>query len=412
MTAKPQVLFIHTNYPAQFRFLVKQFLAVGWDVWFASHTYKHPPLPKVNCVQLAKSDDQGSKLDQIQQTSIVAFENLLSAKRHKGLNPMITYVHTGWGLGQFVKDLFPLTKLIAYSEWWFNLNAEDFRFDPSNKEVKHTQKSRLQMVLRNQSFALELQQADFIVSPTEWQKAQLPKLFRERCHVIFDGIDTKMFSPGLHGSICNNSFDSTIENKPLLTYATRGLEPYRGFPEFIKATEKLLTTDPDWHVAIAGEDKANYHRNSKSTQVTYGMVAKKRLDELGFRERVHFLGSLPMINYRNLLRRSTLHCYFTRPFVLSWSLLESALIGCSLFSSTTQPVQEFLSKDLGAKLVDHTSDELGSNLVESAYSCKNNNRDTKYQLRESRTRLREFACKENCINKHFSLIGLSNLIRN
>ena len=177
MTSKPQVLFVHTNYPAQFRFLVKAFIALGWEVWFASHTYKHPPLPEVKCIQLDMSIKKGSKLDQYQRTSLLAFQDLLSAKRSKNLRPTYTYVHTGWGLGQFIKDLFPQTTMIAYSEWWFNLNAADFNFDINNSEVNHTQQSKLQMILRNQSFALELQQADFIISPTEWQKCQLPKLF-------------------------------------------------------------------------------------------------------------------------------------------------------------------------------------------------------------------------------------------
>ncbi len=406
MNAKPQVLFVHTNYPAQFRFLVKEFLARGWDVWFASHTYKHPPLPDVHCIKLDKSIEQGSKLDQSQQTSLLAFENLLKAKRQSGLRPIFTYVHTGWGLGQFVKDLFPATKLIAYSEWWFNLNAEDFRFDPKNLEVKHTQRSRLQMVLRNQPFALELQQADLIVSPTEWQKAQLPKLFRDRCHVIFDGIDTNMFSPGSYDTVCNNDFDAIVENKPLLTYATRGLEPYRGFPEFIRAVEELLKEDADWHVAIAGEDKANYHRKPKSPQLTYGRLAKERLDELGFGNRVHFLGSLPMTNYRNLLRRSNLHCYFTRPFVLSWSLLESALVGCELLSSITQPVQEFLKDDSGSTLVDHTSLNLGEDLVNAAMNCRDNDLESGNKRRTDRESIRKFACKNKCTSRHLNLIGL------
>lgn len=406
MKAKPQVLFVHTNYPAQFRFLVKAFLAHGCDVWFASHTYKNLPLPQVNCIKLEKSPKKGSKLDQAQQSSLLAFDNLLTAKRQRGLRPIFTYVHTGWGLGQFIKDLFPTTKLIAYSEWWFNLNAEDFRFDPDNQEIKHTQRSRLQMVLRNQSFALELQQADYIVSPTEWQKAQLPPLFREKCHVIFDGIDTKMFSPGPFDSICNPDFDAVIEKKPLLTYATRGLEPYRGFPDFVRAIEELLSEDPDWHVAIAGEDRANYHRNPNIVQGhSYGKIAKERLESLGFGNRVHFLGTLPMSNYRNLLRRSNLHCYFTRPFVLSWSLLESALVGCPILSSLTQPVKEFLDNDSGSLLADHLSSNLGRELIQFSSYYKERDLDSGQQRREERVFIKDFACKNNCVDKHFGMLG-------
>ena len=406
MNSKPQVLFVHTNYPAQFRFLVKAFVALGWEVWFASHTQKHLPLPEIKFINLDKSIEKGSKLDQYQRTSLIAFQQLLSAKRSNGLRPVFTYVHTGWGLGQFIKDLFPKTTMIAYSEWWFNLNAADFQYDTKNKEVTHTQHSKLQMVLRNQSFALELQQADFIVSPTEWQKSQLPQLFRDRCRVIFDGIDIKMFSPSSSDLVVDKSFDSIIAGKPLLTYATRGLEPYRGFPEFVDAAEILLKNDPDWHIAIAGEDKVNYHRNPKSSKLGYGFRAKERFKELGFQDRVHFLGQLPLTRYRNLLRRSNLHCYFTRPYVLSWSLLESALVGCKLFASSTQPIQEFLSDDRGSILVDHTSQDLGGILFNNSLESKVKSIDKDIERRKNRSTIESFASNVECIKRHMKLINL------
>ena len=406
MKSKPQVLFVHTNYPAQFRFLVKAFISLGWDVWFASHTYKHPPLPQVKCIKLEKGSTKGSKLDQAQRCSLNAFQALLSAKRSQDLHPVFTYVHTGWGLGQFIKDLFPKTTMIGYSEWWFNLNAADFSFDLQNNDVKHTQYSKLQMLLRNQSFALELQQSDFIVSPTVWQKNQLPPLFRDRCSVIFDGIDTNQFSPSDNDYSLTTDLDSIIHQKPLLTYATRGLEPYRGFPEFAKAAESLLKSDSDWHIAIAGQDSVNYHRTPRSTNVSYGQQAKEKFKSLGFENRVHFLGTLPLTKYRNLLRRSNLHCYFTRPFVLSWSLLESALTGCKLLSSSTQPVQEFLANDSGALLTDHTSSDLGDVLSEYASKSKIKDIRNDKQRRIARNKLESFASKSNCVQKHLNLINL------
>ena len=74
MEPKPQVLFVHTNYPAQFRFLVKAFIALGWEVWFASHTYKHSPLPEIRCIKMDTGIKKGSRLDQQQRTSLIAFK--------------------------------------------------------------------------------------------------------------------------------------------------------------------------------------------------------------------------------------------------------------------------------------------------------------------------------------------------
>ena len=146
-----QVLFLHTNYPAQFRFLVKAYLARGWKVWFASHTQKNKPLPSVKYIKLEKAPSKGSKLDQNQFSALIVFKQLLSLKRNNQLNPKRIYVHAGWGLGSFLRELFPDSTIIAYSEWWFNLFSQDYLFNPSDSHVQHTLDSRLISLLRNHS---------------------------------------------------------------------------------------------------------------------------------------------------------------------------------------------------------------------------------------------------------------------
>jgi len=54
------------------------------------------------------------------------------------------------------------------------------------------------------------------------------------------------------------------------------------------------------------------------------------LDEQLPQERVLFTGLLDYNDYRSLLWRSDLHCYFTRPYVTSWSLFEAAACGARL----------------------------------------------------------------------------------
>jgi hypothetical protein len=39
---------------------------------------------------------------------------------------------------------------------------------------------------------------------------------------------------------------------------------------------------------------------------------------------------MPYVHYKQLLQRSNLHCYFTRPYVTSWSLFEAAACGARL----------------------------------------------------------------------------------
>tara|TARA_B100000674_G_scaffold498996_1_gene540882 strand:- start:5478 stop:6731 length:1254 start_codon:yes stop_codon:yes gene_type:complete len=399
--SSPQVLFLHTNYPAQFRFVLKAYLANNWDVWFASHTQKLVPLSKIKYIQLKKGSDKGSKLDRQHRISVNAFQHLLREKRTNGLYPDRIYVHTGWGLGQFLRDLFPNALIIAYSEWWFNLNSEDFLFDPKSLDVQHTQASKLTMILRNQSFSMELQQADCIISPTKWQKFQLPPIFRDKCKVIFDGIDENMFSPGTTAITKESQFASLNPDLLTLTYATRGLEPYRGFPEFVKAAAELLQSDLRWQVVIAGEDKINYHKGKNSPDGGYGSQALEYFRSLDLADRVHMVGSLPLESYRDLLRLSDLHCYFTRPYVLSWSLLESTLVGCSIFASNTSPVVEFLNGDEDTFLVDHTAVNLGSNLIDVASKIALDAKKVK-KLNKFRTLLSKRICAKNCAELHLN----------
>ena len=78
------------------------------------------------------------------------------------------------------------------------------------------------------------------ICPTNWQKAQFPKEFHNKIQVIHDGIDTSYFAPDDNVEFKIPNTDIKLnKNDNVITYATRGMEEYRGFPEFMKAVEKL-----------------------------------------------------------------------------------------------------------------------------------------------------------------------------
>jgi len=110
----------------------------------------------------------------------------------------------------------------------------------------------------------------------------------------------------------------------LLSYATRGMEPLRGFPEFMRALPQLLQTFANLQVVIAGADRRAYSYDAPSHAGSWKEHLLAELGNFEGRERVYFTGLLTYDDYRNLLWRSTLHCYFTRPYVTSWSLFEAA----------------------------------------------------------------------------------------
>jgi glycosyltransferase involved in cell wall biosynthesis len=149
----------------------------------------------------------------------------------------------------------------------------------------------------------------------------------------------------------------------VVTYATRGNEPHRGFPQFIRALPALFAARPKAHAVIVGENR-----------VAYG---DKRLRDVDWRAklmeevapdpaRVHFTGPLPREKYIAVLQRSDAHVYLTAPFVLSWSMLESMSIGCLLVASDTDPVREFATDGETALLTDFFDhDRLAARLIEA-----------------------------------------------
>ena len=69
-----------------------------------------------------------------------------------------------------------------------------------------------------------------------------------------------------------------------------------------------------------------------------------------------FKNSLPWIlatvEYHCVLSISTVHCYLTIPFILSWSFLEAMAFSCAIVASSTPPVQEVMTHESEGLLVD------------------------------------------------------------
>ena len=121
------------------------------------------------------------------------------------------------------------------------------------------------------------------------------------------------------------------------------METLRGFPEFLRAAAHAVGEIPNLKVVIAGRDRRAYSYDAPYHE---GSWKNKVLEELGnFKgiERVHFMGLMPYNHYKQLLQRSNLHCYCTRPYVTSGSIFEAAACGARLCvnqSAATEGVVE------------------------------------------------------------------------
>ena len=337
------ILFIHRNFPAQFKFLASE-LAKDADnnVIFLTNntnTKSFANIKKVIYKLKRKVPQDCHRYLRFYEDSIIhgqaAAEAMISLKQ-SGFIPDVIYGHS-WGASMFCKDVFPNVPYIAYLEWYYNPINSDVDFGGKVLDID----ARANLACKNSHILKDLVSCDIGISPTYWQRDQFPKIFRDKIRVIHEGIDTDICVPdeNVQFEIPNSDIVLTRKDE-VLTYATRGMEEYRGFPEFMKSASILMKQRPNLHVIIGGEDRVCYGR-----QIKNDTWKKKMLRELEFdQNRLHFVGSLAYEDYIKLLQVSRVHVYLTYPFVLSWSFLEAMSAKCCIVASDTEPVRE-VSKD-------------------------------------------------------------------
>ncbi|MFK8186157.1 MAG: glycosyltransferase family 4 protein [Phormidesmis sp.] len=369
-----KVLFLHQNFPAQFRHLA---IALGKDsknqVVFAT-TRKEGQIKGVNKVLYQPSRGAAAQthhyvrpLESAVLEGQAAYRTLLAVK-NQGFYPDVMYAHSGWGPGLFMKDLFPKAESLCFFEWFYHARGSNADFDPSdpiNEDIE------AKIRIRNAPILLDLCSCDRGLAPTQWQQQQFPKEFRSKLSVCHDGIDTGYFKPNPDVKLllqppapiaCPKILDLSSATE-IVTYVARGMEPYRGFPQFIEAVEKLQKHRPHCHVVIVGEDRVAYSKTLPDGQ-TYRKQALEKHTDLDH-SRLHFTGHLPYSQYLKVLQASSAHVYLTRPFVLSWSMLEAMSTGCVVIGSRTQPVQELIKDRKNGLLVDFfNTDKLVEKIVE------------------------------------------------
>lgn len=275
-----------------------------------------------------------------------AFRSAIAIKQ-QGFVPDVIFGHSGWGPTLFLKDVFPKAALICNFEWFYNAHGSDSDFDPA-EPLTPDDEARIRT--KNTSILLDLAQADGGIAPMIWQRDQFPKIFHPLLEVIHEGVDTEYFcpEPGTKLVLPEKGIDLS-EAKEIVTYVARGMEPYRGFPQFMEAVAHLLDKRPECHVVIVGEDRVAYGRQlGEGKTYKSAMLEKYQFDQ----SRIHFTGLLSYKDYRTVLRASSAHVYLTRPFVLSWSFMEAMSAGCLLVASDTAPVREVMENGLNGILVD------------------------------------------------------------
>ena len=342
------ILFIHGNYPAQFRHLASGLGRQGiHDVRFltARKDYENLPIKGVKIESFSDPDQNLDNVDSICRTTIESIQRGTIIQRKLirllklGFRPQLIIFHAGNGLGMFLRELLPDSKLIGYFEWYFAPQSAELILGSTNINSYNF------VSARNIPKQHELLQCDSCVVPTAWQASQFPIELRRKLTIIFDGIDKSFFHPAsniqeIHNEIQtitgeHNSIVINPEDK-LISYATRGMEPLRGFPEFMRILPTLLKKIPNLKVLIGGRDRSAYGPKAPNKDGSWKTLMLNELGEFDGRDRIVFTGLMNYGEYRKLLYRTNLHFYFTRPYVTSWSLFEAVACGTPVFSNISE----------------------------------------------------------------------------
>ncbi|WP_316247391.1 glycosyltransferase [Roseobacter fucihabitans] len=346
---------MHDSYPGQFGALAQYLHDQGWRVAFAT---LDDNLPKNAPYQMfgytphrapsAQTHPYAQSYDRAVLQGQACARRCAEARNAGDLSADIIISHVGPGAGLFLREVFPTALIVAYCEWWYQSPGIDTLYLMALDG--HTANVSLDDLIlarsRNASISAELLSADLGLCPTHFQADQFPIELRQKISVLHDGVDTDYYAPLAQkdrlGQAEHPALAQIPKNAQLVTYATRGMEPHRGFPQVFKAFWEISKEWDNVYFVLAGENT-----------VFYGSDQDRRVDWLErckaaypiAPDRLIFTGTLNKYDYRWLLRRSCVHVYCTVPFVLSWSLLEAMSVGTRLVVSDVEPIREVMPDD-------------------------------------------------------------------
>ena len=340
-----KALFIHQNFPGQYKHLAPRLAARGHDVRALGVSESREPSPGVAFTRYPIK--RGSAKDihpwaSDFETKVIRGEACLramAAMKSEGFSPDIVLAHPGWGEPMFVKDIFPDAKLLSFIEYYYRDEGQDVNFDAEFENRNVADAARTRVKTANSLLALETM--DWGVSPTAWQRDTNPEVYRPKISVIHDGVDTdhlrpdpsaEMIAPGEGGPRLRAGDE-------ILTFVNRNLEPLRGFHIFMRMLPAIQKARPNAQVVVVGGNRRGYGGGE-------GGWKEKMIEELGDRidvSRIHFTGNITYPYFCKLLQVSRCHVYLSYPFVLSWSMIEALSTGCVVIGGATAPVREVIT---------------------------------------------------------------------
>ena len=360
MARRARIWLIHQNFPGQFLHLAQALKARGDELHaigaVTARELPGIPLHRYNPMPTGGVPDCHPWVAD-QQTKVLRAEavaRLIQEMLQRLDRPDLVLGHPGWGELLGLADVLPGVPLLHLPEFVYRLDGADFGFDPEFPPTAPFSRTRLN--LRRGVQLLTLESHPYAIMPTWFQWSSIPGPYRRGVQVIHEGVDTSRIRPPSSSHPAESmklmKRDITLEpGDEIVTFASRNLEPYRGFHVFMRMLPLLQRLRPRARVIIIGADGVSYG-SAPAQGGTWRQVLMAELEGKLDMSRIHFVGKLPLPALHSMLRLTRVHVYFTVPFVLSWSMIEAMAAGCVLIGSRTPPVQELIREGENGLLVD------------------------------------------------------------
>ena len=358
-----RLLLVHQNFPGQFRDLGPALCDRGHELKAIGCSQRVcDPRIEVLRYQHQLGERKGVHHhslevdDWIRRSEKVA-EQAMTLKR-RGWAPDVMLAHPGWGEALLLRQVFPATPLVIWPELW--LRPEHLG-QPNNNDltVQQMQYLRIKDWLVDGAMA----DASLAIVPTLYQASTFPERWQKKIAVIHEGVpESLLHQPRLQKLTISETV--TLEPEvPVVTFISRNLEPMRGFPTFMHALPELQKLHPSVQVVIVGGDEVSYS-NAPDDGRTWRQVLLAELGNRIDRRRLHLFGRIPHEQLQKLYRRSNLHVYISKAFVLSWSLLEVMASGTPVLAEANPMMEELIKPGVNGALWRGNPTSLGRVMAE------------------------------------------------
>ena len=394
-----KLLLVHQNFPGQFRDLGPALCDRGHDLKAIGSSQRQTD-PRIEVLRYEHNLEERSGIhpqslevdEWIRRSEMVA--NLAMDLKNRGWAPDVMLVHPGWGEALLLRQVFPSTPLVIWPELW--LRPEHLGINNTGMSVGQMQYLRIKDWLIDGAMS----DASLAVLPTRYQANTFPERWQKKIKVVHEGVPDAMLQlPRLqHLTIAENI--TLGPDVPLVTFISRNLEPMRGFHTFMRSLPTLLAHHPTAQVVIVGGDEVSY-----SSAPDDGRSWREHLlDELGEQidhKRVHLFGRIPHDQLQKLYRRSDLHVYLSRAFVLSWSLLELMACGTPVLAEVNPMMEELIKPGVNGALWRGDPTSLGKAIAE----LLNKPEQLRQWGKQARERLKPTYLQGHCLDKLESLLS-------